>query len=161
MYPVLEVARYIVNYCNDKNYSISNLKLQKLLYFVQAYFLIASPNKEPCFGEAMEAWDFGPVVPVVYSEFKRFGGTNIPKISNYYINTTGKIFDYQPVKFENNVISDNDKVLINDVLEKFKWYTAADLVNITHNQDPWIKAYANGRGSVIGIESMRSYFTYE
>ncbi len=49
MYDVLEVCRHIINYSNAKDYRISNFKLQKLLYFVQAYFLIASRDKQPCF----------------------------------------------------------------------------------------------------------------
>lgn len=53
MYNVLDVCRYVINYSNDKDYDISNLKLQKLLYFIQAYFLI---NKnETCFNETIEA----------------------------------------------------------------------------------------------------------
>lgn len=38
-YDVLEVSRHIINYSNRMRYGVSNLKLQKLLYFVQAYFL--------------------------------------------------------------------------------------------------------------------------
>lgn len=39
-YKVLDICRHIINYSNEKDYGISNLKLQKVLYFVQAYFLI-------------------------------------------------------------------------------------------------------------------------
>ena len=77
MYNVLDVARYIIWYCKKKGYSISNLKLQKILYFVQAEFLVSVGS--PCFAEEIEAWDFGPVVPEVYHEFKIFGSADIPK----------------------------------------------------------------------------------
>ena len=60
---VLDVSRYIINYCNENYYLISNLKLQKILYFVQAFFLEA--KNEECFREEIEAWDFGPVIPEV------------------------------------------------------------------------------------------------
>ena len=63
-YNVLDISRYIINYSNVKDYGISNLKLQKILYFVQAYFLIETGS--PCFKEKIEAWDFGPVVPKAY-----------------------------------------------------------------------------------------------
>ena len=39
-YDVLEVCRHVINYSNEQDYGISNLKLQKVLYFIQAYFLI-------------------------------------------------------------------------------------------------------------------------
>ena len=48
---VLDVCRYIINYSNKKDYVISNLKLQKILYFTQAFFLMNKENGEPCFTE--------------------------------------------------------------------------------------------------------------
>ena len=55
-YDLLGVCRLIVNYSNEKEYNISNLKLQKLLYYIQAYFLVK--KKRPCFDEDIEAWIF-------------------------------------------------------------------------------------------------------
>ena len=43
-YDVLDIARYIINKCNEKGIIISNLKLQKLLYFVQGYMLALTGN---------------------------------------------------------------------------------------------------------------------
>ena len=40
MYSALDVARYIIWYCEEKKYIVSNLKLQKILYFIQAKFLV-------------------------------------------------------------------------------------------------------------------------
>lgn len=48
-YDVLEVCRHVINYSNEKEYGISNLKLQKVLYFIQAYFLIDKTKNAPCF----------------------------------------------------------------------------------------------------------------
>ena len=132
MYDVLEVCRHIINYCNDKDYGISNLKLQKLLYFIQAYFLIASPNHKACFYEPIEAWDFGPVVPVAYGEYKQYGSTNIPHIDYYYNNSWSNLFRSPPIKFNDDVITSEDKLLIDAVIEKLKSYSATDLVKITH-----------------------------
>ena len=64
MYKVLDICRHIINYSDEKGYGISNLKLQKVLYFIQAYFVCFTEKKEPCFEENIEAWEFGPVVPV-------------------------------------------------------------------------------------------------
>lgn len=77
MIPAIKVAKYIINYGNKKNYSISNLRLQKLLYFIQAYYLAFTPSHEPCFAEEIKAWGFGPVVPFVYLTFRSFGGSSI------------------------------------------------------------------------------------
>ena len=76
MYKALDIARYIIERCNQNSKTISNLKLQKILYFVQAEFLVA--KNQPCFREKIEAWDFGPVVPDVYFAYRMYGSTNIP-----------------------------------------------------------------------------------
>ena len=72
MYKAISVAKYIINYSNSIDSPISNLKLQKLLYYVQAAFLVEEGKK--CFCDEIVAWAFGPVVPDVYTnilkEFK-------------------------------------------------------------------------------------------
>lgn len=52
-YKVLDVCRYVIDYSNEKEYGISNLKLQKILYFIQAYFLIKQPSR-CCFDDRIE-----------------------------------------------------------------------------------------------------------
>ena len=79
MYSALVVARYIIKRCNELNRPISNLKLQKLLYFVQAEFLVGEGSA--CFPEEIEAWDFGPVVPEVYHRYKAYGSASIPYLA--------------------------------------------------------------------------------
>ena len=154
MYDVLEVCRHVIRYCNLHEYSVSNLKLQKLLYFIQAYFLIESPSEQPCFHEAIEAWDFGPVVPEAYREFKQFGSTDIPFQDFFFDYSSGDIFDGERVPFRDNIISLEDKKLIDAVIEKFKYYTATDLVRITHNQKPWQEAHMRKYNREITHDSM-------
>jgi len=57
-------------------HSVSNLKLQKILYFIQAEFLVVKGI--PCFEEEIIAWGFGPVVLEVYHEYKVYGAAGIP-----------------------------------------------------------------------------------
>ena len=61
MYRASDIARYIIERCKETNRTISNLKLQKILYFVQAEFLVSTNHA--CFSDPIEAWDFGPVGP--------------------------------------------------------------------------------------------------
>ena len=60
MYTALDVAKYVIWYCQQKGYVISNLKLQKILYFIQAQFLV--------FGD----------VPTVYRKYRLYGNAHIP-----------------------------------------------------------------------------------
>lgn len=143
MYRALTIARYIIEKCNDEKKTISNLKLQKILYFVQANFLVS--KNQPCFSEQIEAWDFGPVVPEVYREYKIYGGASIP------------------VFFRSNAIlsiSADDRILIDEMIDGCAGYSASALVEITHHQTPWVEAYNKpGKNNIITNESIRDFFT--
>lgn len=152
MYKALDISMYIINYSNKKDYGVSNLKLQKLLYFIQAYFLIE--KDKPCFVEEIEAWNMGPVVKVVYNKFKQYGSTDIPTIDTY--------IDYDPtnpwavsrVKFDKKVIKKKDRKRIKTIVDRFAAHTATDLNNIIFNQRPWRKNI----GSIITKEDIIKYF---
>ena len=83
MYDVCDLSRYIINYSNKKDYGISNLKLQKILYFIQAAFIVYKGKQ--CFNAPIEAWDFGPIVPIAYREFKMYGCADIPPITSFLV----------------------------------------------------------------------------
>lgn len=141
MYSVIDVAKYIIWYCKKQGYSVSNLKLQKILYFVQANFLVT--KDEPCFEEDIEAWDFGPVVPEAYHEFKIFGSSDIP----------GFI-----CRNAEEMILRKDRILINEMVNQCAKYSASTLVSITHNQSPWKNAYEKYCNNVIEKEEIKEYF---
>lgn len=155
---VLDVARYVVNYSNQQNYGVSNLKLQKLLYLAQAYFLLN--NRGRCFSERIEAWDFGPVVPEAYHEFKRFGSGNIPTIDRYWEADTAQARVYQK-EYREEAIPPEDRKLISEVVDNFKDYSATALVKLTHNQTPWCDAYVPGLNREIEPDSIQRYFSHE
>ena len=74
MYLALEIAKYIIDKCTKDNCPISNLQLQKILYYIQREFL---QQGEIAFPEEIEAWQFGPVVPEVYRQYCGFGALPI------------------------------------------------------------------------------------
>lgn len=157
-YNVIDVCRHIINYSNDHDYGVSNLKLQKLLYFIQAYFLTNKKDNSPCFDEKIEAWDFGPVVPDAYHEYKQYGSGDIPSIESYILFDKENIWNSERVSFVDNIIKDEDKLLIDKVVDKFADYSATDLVSLTHRQSPWIDAYVPHHNNEITIDSIREYF---
>lgn len=158
LYNALDVSRYVINYSNDKDYGISNLKLQKILYFIQAYFLISTPDGSPCFEEKIEAWDFGPVVPVVYHEYKQFGSTDIPPVLSYIEFDEDNIWNSERKRFDSAIIASNHKTMINAVVDQFADYSATDLVALTHNQAPWVDAYVPRMNNEITLEAIKEYF---
>ena len=64
VYAALDVAKYIVDKCTSDKQPVSNLQLQKILYFLQKKYLI--DEKRILFSDEIQAWQFGPVVPEVY-----------------------------------------------------------------------------------------------
>ena len=140
MYSALEVANYVVKYSNEKNMPISNLKLQKLMYFVQAEFLVETG--EPCFSEEIEAWDFGPVIPVVYRKYRVYGSANIPYFGGDLL----------------SMIAPNDKERIIEMIKQCAKYSASKLVEITHKQTPWIESYSPYHNNVIPKDKIRAFF---
>ncbi len=158
MLNVLNVARYVINYSNQQDYGISNLRLQKLLYFIQAHYLTCTDSDSPCFSDEIEAWDFGPVIPAVYHEFKRFGSGNIPTITSYIVFDDKDIWSAHSVEFDNESIPKCDQEKINKVVDKFSSYSTTSLVSLTHNQRPWKEAYSGLNNGVISKESIKEYF---
>lgn len=153
---VMDVARYTVNYSNKKDYGISNLKLQKVLYFIQAFFLIQ--EKVPCFSEEIQAWAFGPVVAEVYEAFECSGSCDIPYIKTYRIFRDRGLFSLEKYEFDDSIIPGAAKRKIDRVVNRFSGYTATDLTEITMRQDPWKNAYVPGEQNEITTESIRKYF---
>lgn len=138
-YNVLDIAKYVIYYCTKKGYLITNLKLQKILYFIQAAFLVYKDYS--CFVEEIEAWDFGPVVPEVYHEYKCFGNSNI-------------FLEDENIPY----INKEDRKLMDDMIDECSDYTAAELVSLTHKQAPWKRAYKKYYNNIISKESIKEYF---
>ena len=137
-YSALEVAKYVINHEHSNGREITNLRLQKLLYFVQAKVLVETGN--PCFEDEMEAWDFGPVVPAVYYAYKVFGSLDI-------------ISDEAAPNLNKAVSGYIDSIL--DYCQNFPTF---QLVEITHKQSPWVTARRIGPKSVISKDSIVGYF---
>ena len=122
-YSAFEVARYIIHHEAQQNRPVSNLRLQKLLYFVQAKFVMDSHGTSPCFYEKMEAWGFGPVVREVYYEYRYYGGAMIPPERNF-----------------STTITPRDQSMIDEILNDCAQFSTSALVDITHSQTPWQEA---------------------
>ena len=81
-YTAQNVAKYLIRLASrecvgddGEREGITNLKLQKMLYFAQVYFL-ATMNR-PLFSDRIEAWEYGPVVPCIYRQYKKTEATRL------------------------------------------------------------------------------------
>jgi uncharacterized phage-associated protein len=132
-----DVARYLVSQVDDDGGdSMSNLKLQKLLYYSQGFHLAA--YGKPLFNEPIEAWVHGPVVPDVYRTLKHFGSNAVqmdpPDLSQF---------------------AGEDLELIDEVYSVYGQFSPTGLRNMTHDEPPWKRT---PQGGIISHELMREFF---
>lgn len=124
----LDVAAYIINLCIDEGNPVSNLQLQKIMYFTNSFYL-KNNGKQLITDEPFEAWQFGPVIDNVYHKYSIYGGNPIINKQNYDIKT--------------EIMADLRNVIIN-LSNVSSW----SLVNLSHSKDgAWDKTYQNGLGN--------------
>lgn len=127
MYKAIDLANYIVDKCIKDDAPITNLQLQRILYFVQKDFL---KRGYQAFSDDIEAWEFGPVVPNVYFYFCGFGAMPISISRDAVPNLT------------------SDKNIIDNIIEAKRslapWEAAKETHKIT---GAWSKFFNNGKGS--------------
>lgn len=124
------LARYIVQKCYIDKRPISNLQLQKILYFLQIMYGRSTHGTELLFRDEFEAWPYGPVIFAVYDEFSRYGGSVIEATFN------------EPDPCSQEVMAFIDQT-VTFLREKTPW----ELVEISHAQgSPWDLTYQGGKG---------------
>lgn len=117
---------------------ITNLKLQKLLYFSQAAHLAL--HDEKLFEEDVEAWKYGPVIRNVYGKYKKYGNKPIPL-------TKTKV-----------KLDERTQYFLDGIWELLDKYSAGELMYITHQHKPWKDAYQEGENIVITPKAMQEYY---
>ncbi len=124
----------VANRFIDRTRDVSPLKLQKLIYYAHGWNLAL--RDQPLIDELIEAWEYGPVVPNVYHEFKHYGNQPIAK--------HGTVIEMSPdrkVQIFAPIIPVEDEPtgkLLNKIVEVFGPYSALQLSADTHRPGtPW------------------------
>jgi uncharacterized phage-associated protein len=132
----IDIARYFLA-IQDEEETITNLKLQKLLYYAQGFHLALTGK--PLFAEQIKAWVHGPVVPAVWHEFKDCGSAPIPR----------------PADFDPDSLNTETRSIIDEVYAVYGQFSAWRLREMTHEEAPWKEAQQSG---VIPRAAMESFF---
>ncbi|MFD6211205.1 Panacea domain-containing protein [Peribacillus sp. NPDC060253] len=144
---VRDVAKYFISLSEERTrLAITPLKLQKLLYYAQAFNL--REGRDTLFPEPIEAWKHGPVVPEIYRAYKEYGYFTIPQIDFNNINPITNKPKLYPHEIET----------ITRVWEQYGHLDGKFLEELTHQEDPWLDTDIN---EVIEIENIREYFSNE
>ena len=140
MASALDIAKYII----EKQGEMTAMKLQKLIYYSQAWSLVR--DEKPMFDETIEAWANGPIVREVYDKHKgKFS------IKSWKFGSTKKL-------------TKENTDTIDSVLEVYGKLSGSQLSELTHREDPWRDArkglFPGERGSnKISISSMHEYYS--
>lgn len=149
-YRVMDVANYIVQRFAEEGHPITNLLLLKMLYYLQAYFLVN--NKERLFSENVQKWGYGPVEPIVYSYFKVNGASPIERTSEYVVIENNILRMITP---QGRNLQHDDVLLINNIVDKLYDQFHEDpfrLVDITHEEPMWQEDKERIQSGVHNIE---------
>jgi uncharacterized phage-associated protein len=138
-----EVADYVIHVAHEAGAPLSNLKLQKILYYAQAWHLAIFDQR--LFPETFEAWVHGPVIPELYRKYQSTGWRDIEPSA------------------EKPGFSPELEEFLRELLEEYLPLDAYRLELMTHREDPWIHA-RNGlpidapSNQTIDESDMRDYY---
>lgn len=141
-YLPMYIANFIIEYCNKKGYQINNLKLQKILYFLQARFLVE--ENKTLFDEDIRKWRYGPTTPSVYDEYKNKQASHIETKDIKTILRTPQEDEnvnflgmYVREEFDPEFITNKDQSIIKETVDALDKYSPFELVNITRDHGIW------------------------
>lgn len=149
LFSVSEKMLRVIAYVFEKLEEVTPLMLQKLLYFIQGIY--SALYGRPIFAEDCRAWIHGPVYPEVYDLFRDFKYNPIDDAR------------FALLEGMADALTDDEKRVIDLVVNTFGMYGGKVLERITHNESPWREArkgYADGIPSseLLSKERIMKYY---
>ena len=138
------LSNYIVTEAYHRGEPVTQLKLQKILYYIQGKNLAI--NHKPLFPEDIRAWPYGPVVREVYVKYVSYGA--LPLTSD--------------TKEQTPHLSILEKKIVDSVLDEKLALSASTLADMTMHESPWLEhaeEVKNGSTPIIAIDRMQQFFT--
>lgn len=141
------VADFFINKSDSESGDvITHLRLQKLVYYAQAWHLAL--KGEPLITDEFQAWAHGPVCPTLWHVFKEYGWDAIPQ---------------HAITTEIHSIPTKAKKILEEVWRVYGQFSAKRLEELTHSEDPWRDARGNlpecaSCNKKISQAAMKSYY---
>lgn len=123
MINVHDLVDYIIIKLDDLSISLNHLKLQKLLYYTQAWFLAF--NEKPLLEEKFESWSHGPILTDIYNRFKSRG--------MYDPIIRGDVINDEVENYLHKDITDH----INSVIETYASFSSTQLETLIRRELPY------------------------
>jgi len=139
------VANFVLDFCDKQNRPVSNLALQKILYFCHVGFLME--RNEPLVKHAFEAWEFGPVLQYIYREFKDFDRASITRRAKYLDPQSGEYLT-APYNFD-----DATTKLLSKLVDIYSRMSPSELVSLSHIKgSPWDQIWNHAGSTCPGMK---------
>jgi uncharacterized phage-associated protein len=157
-YDAREIANFILDHADRRGVNITHLQLQKLLFFAHAWHL--GSRKSRLIGQKFEAWQYGPVLRVVFDQLKSNGDKNINSRLMRVNKNSGK---HEIARRE---IIEETKKFLEDITDYYLQFSASELVQMSHEKGgPWEKVWITsgkdaGVGMYIDDESITSWIRH-
>jgi uncharacterized phage-associated protein len=131
------VANFVLDYCDARDRKVSNLSLQKIVFFCHAWSL--TELSKPLVKHSFEAWEHGPVLQYLYREFKTCGERPITTRASQLDPRSGRriVVEYD---FDGQTTA-----LLERTVDFYSRLSAYDLVALTHVRGgPWDEVWHHG-----------------
>lgn len=151
-----QIANYFITKSLDVGVPLDHVKLQKLIYFGHGWHLAEFDSA--LIRNRIEAWEYGPVVKVVYDEFSKFGSSAITSFAKQLNLETGQYEIAAPA------LSPAVATLLSNVFSFYAKIQPFDLSRLTHVAGgPWDQVWNKPRGGItlgmwISNASIKSFF---
>lgn len=133
----MTIAKFTIDYANTAGFNVTNIRLQKILYYIQGYFL--KKFGRPAFPQYIVNWGYGATIEDVYYEFNLFVERPIV-LSQHFVTDT---------------LSPEETDMIIKVVNKCMKYRPYELVQLVMSE---LASLNVKRGQVISVDVMRKYF---
>lgn len=147
----MDLADYIILKANELNKPVQNLKLQKIMYFLNADYMVNNKGNALIEDENFERWDYGPTIRSVYYEYSSNGASPIKSNSkhiNIHRDNNNNIVDIDFSEgLDINSLDRKERKFIDKHINEFLRFNPFDLVNESHKETQWKKLSNNGEYS--------------
>jgi uncharacterized phage-associated protein len=152
---VIGIANEFISRAEANGKRITPMQLQKLCYMAHGYSLAILNG--PLTSDEIQAWDFGPVYPVLYDALKRYGSNAVPALLS---RNNWAVMDHVRGDVVRVTLSGEQTELVNSIYETYGDFQGFQLSALTHEAgSPWEKVYKPGKKMLVIPDALiREYF---
>lgn len=155
MYSADEVARYVINYSYDIGYPVTNMKLQIIMYYIQAYYIT---KNEKCFDSDFLKFRFGPCIKSIYDTYREFTCNEIKRQNTFHkiCVKSGRLME-EEMFFHYTDYEKKDRDIFELIINRASKITPWTLADYVKEESPW--KMAKNYKDIINENDIKEYFS--